>query len=83
VPKGLPALAAFQALFEKEKLVKGSVVSLAVAKGKLTVSIGGAEKACIASAPLCTALLSVYLGQDAVVPSAKAQVLAELTARTK
>ena len=84
LPKASPALASFKALFAGEKLAKGSVLSLAIGKGgKLTVSFSGKSKACIASAPLCTALLQVYLGAEPVVPSAKAQVQAELAAKLK
>jgi hypothetical protein len=52
--------AELKALFAGEKLAKGSVLSLAIGKGgKLTVSFAGKAKACIASAPLCTALLGL------------------------
>lgn len=71
------ALSAFKAAFVAgpPKLSRGAFVSLTLSKGgKCTVVVDGVAAAPIASRALCTALQTVYLGSDPVVPSLKSDV---------
>lgn len=78
---GSPALAAFRAAFAGAKLTKGSVVTLAAARGgALRVVVAGRAAPPIAAPALCRAVFDIYLGSEPPAPEAKKALGAKLVA---